>query len=79
MMTTKIPEWQIRVIAEKEELSKKVTSLGKFVLESEEFDKLTDSEKIILMDQLIVMEEYEDILNRRLQNFNRYLNINRPS
>lgn len=71
MMTTKIPEWQKRVIAEKEELSKKVTSLGKFVLESEEFDKLTYSEKSILMDQLIVMEEYEDILNRRLQNFNR--------
>lgn len=70
-MTTKIPKWQKRVIAEKEELSKKVTSLGKFVLESEEFDKLTDSEKSILMDQLIVMEEYEDILNKRVRSFNR--------
>lgn len=69
-MTTKIPEWQKRVIAEKEELSKKVTSLGKFVLESEEFDKLTYSEKSILMDQLKVMEEYEDILSRRIVNFN---------
>ena len=60
--------WQERVIAEKHELDNRISKLKHFN-DSSQFDEIPPGEMIRLRSQLVIMTEYSDILQNRINNF----------
>jgi len=63
-----IPDWKKRVVAEREELNKKIAALTSFV-DTEPFNKLGPRDKRLLKTQLVFMREYAYILSQRLEDY----------
>ncbi len=61
--------YQMRVIAEKDELDDKIEKLIHFI-RSDEFLKLDESEQTLLRRQEVLMELYSETLAGRIANFN---------
>jgi hypothetical protein len=62
--------WQERVITEKQELDEKMAKLDAF-RRSDEFIRLLREDQELLNDQHTVMEQYSDVLGRRIARFPR--------
>lgn len=60
---------QQRVVDEKNELDAKLQRLTTFIEENPEFHKLTGPEQGLLIDQQHIMEDFLDILCRRIALF----------
>lgn len=60
-----------RMMVERDELDDKIDKLGKFMFDLEKFDRLDAEDQELLKQQFKVMEEYDKILNNRI---NKYLN-----
>ena len=65
-----IPPHQKRVIEEQVELETKYTNLKIFITNNPIFKSLNEEEQLRLSSQLKVMEEYNNILKDRINNFN---------
>ena len=65
-----IPPHQKRVIEEQVELETKYTNLKIFINSNSIFKSLNEEEQLRLSSQLKVMEEYNNILKDRINNFN---------
>ena len=65
-----IPPHQKRVIEEQVELETKYTNLKIFITNNPIFKSLNEEEQLRLSSQLKVMEEYNNILKERINNFN---------
>ena len=65
-----IPPHQKRVIEEQVELETKYTNLKIFITNNPIFKSLNEEEQLRLSAQLKVMEEYNNILKDRINNFN---------
>lgn len=65
-----IPPHQKRVIEEQVELETKYTNLKIFINSNPIFKSLNEKEQLRLSSQLKVMEEYNNILKERINNFN---------
>jgi hypothetical protein len=63
-------EYQKRVVIEKHGLDDKIERLAAF-MGSEAFMKLNDIDKMLLERQLYFMNGYMDILNRRIERFDK--------
>lgn len=63
-------DWQKRVIEEKNELTKKIIKLGSF-FGAEEYEKIDDNQKGLLLAQHYFMDEYSQILSKRIALFYR--------
>lgn len=63
--------YQQRVVEEKAELDKKIEALNAFIEESPIFGTLDSDEKTRLKDQSMVMQEYSDILDERIEAFDK--------
>lgn len=61
-----IPDYLKRMITEKEELEKKLVSLGTFT-RTKEFRELPQYERSLLLQQRDLMEEYKIILQKRIE------------
>jgi len=61
-------EYQLRVVKEKEELDNKRECLREFN-KTEVFEKLPDAERLLLVKQLNIMDQYSDILQERINIF----------
>ena len=62
--------YQQRVIEERQQLIERINKLRTFVSDDNgPFSKLSMHEQDLLLRQLMVMEEYEDILNERISIF----------
>ena len=61
-------DFQMRVVAEKEELDKKIAGLGAF-FGKEIFATVPSDERQRLLDQYHVMRKYSEILADRIANF----------
>ena len=62
-------DWQDRVIAERTELSVKLTALAAFISRRDpQFEALADIDKRLLRDQCSAMLEYIEILDARMSN-----------
>ena len=61
-------DFQLRVVAEKEELDKTIAGLGSF-FGKEIFATVPSEERQRLLDQYHVMRKYSDILADRIANF----------
>ena len=57
--------FKVRLVNEQFDLQEKISKLKPFI-ESENFNKVDDSQKKLLRDQLDVMERYNSILVERL-------------
>ena len=57
--------FKVRLINEQFDLQEKISKLKPFI-ESENFNKIDDSQQKLLMDQLDAMERYNNILVERL-------------
>lgn len=57
--------FKVRLINEQFDLQEKISKLRPFI-ESENFNKIDDSQQKLLMDQLDAMERYNNILVERL-------------
>ena len=68
MSTETMPEYQQRVIQERDTLVKKKTALDGFV-SSETFTNVDETERRRMLRQQTVMGEYIDVLNDRINNF----------
>ena len=62
-------DYQQRVVNEKEQLDIKREALRAFIMSPKEIEKLSDVEKDLLSGQMILMQQYSDILGRRIQAF----------
>lgn len=62
-------DYQKRVVQEKQELDEKISKLGVFIYGNQEFHKLSNSQKDLLIDQLKIMEKYSNILRIRIETF----------
>jgi hypothetical protein len=63
-----IPEYQQRVVIERNELTEKIEKLTAFCC-GEKIKELDAAESSRLMRQLQVMKEYQSILDSRIKNF----------
>jgi hypothetical protein len=63
-----MPEYQKRVIKERNDLVGKIIDLTRF-FNSDKFDKLPQAERARIYKQLEIMDEYSRILNERIVNF----------
>lgn len=61
-------EWQVRVIVEAHELSKKVDKLNDYI-KSDAFDQLSEEEQTLLLEQLGAQQELEKVLLERVKRF----------
>jgi len=68
MSTETIPEYQQRVIQERDALVVKHTALNNFI-SSENFSTVEEDEKRRMWRQETVMSEYIAVLNERINNF----------
>lgn len=68
MSTETMPEYQQRVIQERDTLVSKKTALDGFV-SSETFANVEETERRRMLRQQTVMGEYIEILNERINNF----------
>ena len=59
-------EWRENVIGELTELTEKTVKLRRFMV-SKEYFELTSEQRALLRKQAIVMNEYADILIKRLE------------
>ena len=57
--------FKVRLVNEQFDLQEKISKLKPFI-ESENFNKIDDSQQKLLMDQLDAMERYNNILVERL-------------
>ena len=57
--------FKVRLVNEQFDLQEKISKLRSFI-ESENFNKIDDSQQKLLMDQLDAMERYNNILVERL-------------
>ena len=62
-------DWQDRVIAERTELSVKLTALAALISRRDQFEALADKDKRLLRDQRSAMLEYIEILDARIARF----------
>lgn len=67
-MSEQIPEYQQRVITERDSLVSKKVALSTFIL-SEAFATVEEAEKKRMLHQEVVMGEYIQILDDRINNF----------
>lgn len=65
---TKLEDYQKRVVDEKSELSEKLIKLSEFI-QSENFEKLSDTDKSDLKSQYLFMSLYFDKLSERINRF----------
>jgi hypothetical protein len=65
-------EWQRRVVTEQSELSIKINNLTSF-FNSKAFFYLPDEDQYLLEKQLIIMQQYNEVLLLRIQRINRPL------
>lgn len=63
-------DYQKRVLDERSKLAYKVNKLDYFIHSNEIFNKLPGIESILLKEQLNVMKEYINILDKRIKLFN---------
>lgn len=63
------PEWQQRVIVERDELKDKTDKLLIFIHNAPQFKALPTTERELLMEQHDVMEKYHKILTARIERF----------
>lgn len=68
MSTETMPEYQQRVIQERDALVSKKTALDGFIT-SEKFADVDETEKRRMLHQQTIMGEYVEILNERINNF----------
>jgi hypothetical protein len=61
--------YQERVRLEKVELDLKIEKLTDFVTDNQIFDDLPDADKMLLVDQLLAMDQYSEMLRRRIERF----------
>jgi hypothetical protein len=61
--------YQARVIDEKNQLDDKISKLGEFIDNNDQFIDLDEVDQVLLERQREVMEEYSDILGARIANF----------
>ena len=64
-------DYQIRVLNEKEALSDKIEKLSKFIHRDPIFENLDKYEQILLIQQMTHMEAYENVINLRLDQWNK--------
>jgi uncharacterized protein YdcH (DUF465 family) len=64
-----IPDYQQRVIEEKDELDKKIVALTTFIGHNRAWDNLTSMEKDRMRRQRWVMKLYSEILAERIEAF----------
>jgi len=67
-MSEQIPEYQQRVITERDNLVSKKVALSAFIL-SEVFATVDETEKKRMQHQEVIMGEYIQILDDRINNF----------
>ena len=56
-----------RVTAERDELEIKLKKLAAFIYNNDAFKKINPRQQKLLKEQLVVMDRYLDILNKRLE------------
>lgn len=61
-------EWQKRVVQEKEELNGRIERLEVF-LDSDETHELVMEDVLLLKQQLVLMNQYKIVLNKRIARF----------
>ena len=66
---TKFMPHQLRVIAERDELSVRVYALEDFINVGATFRALSDRDQTLLREQLTAMHSYLSILNKRISYF----------
>lgn len=64
-------EHELRVVKEKEELDEKRKKLKPF-LSTEIYEKMDGKNKLLLVKQLNIMDQYSDILQERIRLFEDY-------
>lgn len=62
------PEWQQRVIKERDELAERLSKLNAFI-NNDSFEALLAEDQVLLAAQRSVMQELEVILTRRIKRF----------
>jgi hypothetical protein len=67
-MTTQYADWQQRVIAERDEVRERLSKLEPF-LDSINFTNLDADNQDLLVEQAHIMDEYVNVLNRRIALF----------
>jgi hypothetical protein len=67
-MTTQYADWQQRVIAERDEVQERLSKLEPF-LDSINFTNLDADNQDLLVEQAHIMDEYVNVLNRRIALF----------
>jgi hypothetical protein len=60
---------QERVVAESNELRDRLLKLTSFISKGEVFDTLPEEDKSLLREQRNLMDEYLDVLRRRIERF----------
>ena len=66
-----LSDWQIRVVAEQENLSIKITRLSEYISENSGMKSVSCGALLILSRQLKVMCEYNEILIERINEFDK--------